>query len=119
MVFNDQRQVLLVEHVLHPHYPWGLPGGWVERGETPQQAVRRELLEELGLVVEVGHVVAAEQGFGQHLDLAYLCSPRSPIGALSGELLAFRWAALTDLPPMHRFHRLAVLRASEVRELRV
>jgi 8-oxo-dGTP pyrophosphatase MutT (NUDIX family) len=116
VVFNEDKQVLLVEHIFHPYHPWGLPGGWVERGESPQQAVRRELLVELELAVEVGPVVSAELGFGHHIDLAFLCQPLGTVGNLCRELTDFRWVSPGDLPPMHEFHRLAVLRASEVRE---
>lgn len=47
LFFDDQGRVLLV----HPTYKetWDIPGGYVERGESPASACRRELMEELGL----------------------------------------------------------------------
>jgi 8-oxo-dGTP diphosphatase len=33
---------------------WDTPGGFVEADEEPAQALRRELLEETGLTIEVG-----------------------------------------------------------------
>ena len=36
---------------------WSLPGGRVQPGETAQQALRREVAEETGLIVEIGPLV--------------------------------------------------------------
>jgi 8-oxo-dGTP diphosphatase len=32
-------------------YQWQLPGGWIEMGESPHQAARREVVEETGLLL--------------------------------------------------------------------
>jgi 8-oxo-dGTP diphosphatase len=53
---RDQAgRVLLVRAAVHDDYPryWGLPGGGIEHGEAPRDAVVREFEEETGFSVKV------------------------------------------------------------------
>lgn len=111
VVFNALGEVLVVEHVYHTSPQWGLPGGYVDRGEDPEQTLAREFREELELVVTVGPVVAAQRAYNSHLDLAYLCQTQGEIGSLCGELSDFRWALPNDLPEIRSFHRRAISQA--------
>jgi ADP-ribose pyrophosphatase YjhB (NUDIX family) len=75
VLFQDGAgRVLLVE----PNYRegWALPGGTIESddGETPRQGARRETLEEIGLDVELGRLLAVDwvHGTGRPPLVAYL-----------------------------------------------
>jgi 8-oxo-dGTP diphosphatase len=111
VILNNSGQILLVEHVFHPHNPWGLPGGWIDRNENPAEAVLRELWEELELTAEVGPLLLAEVAYGNHLDLAYRCHPNGSVGKLSTELLDYRWIDPLDMPRLHPFHYRAIQQA--------
>lgn len=117
VLFNAKDEVLLVEHVFHPYIPWGLPGGWVDRGENPDQTVVREMKEELQLAIQVGPIVMAEVSFGNHLDFAFLCFSEGIVGELSRELLDHKWFEVGNLPRLHRFHYEAIQKAVEVKRL--
>ncbi len=78
---------------------WEFPGGKLEEGETPQQALAREIQEELDSVITVGaHVMTVNHQY-QTFSItmhAYLCT------LISGHLeleehLAARWLDKTNL----------------------
>src|SRR3989344_3404718 len=50
LIFNDAGQLLLVK----PHYKdyWSIPGGIIDKEESPRQACLREVEEEIGIKLE-------------------------------------------------------------------
>jgi 8-oxo-dGTP pyrophosphatase MutT (NUDIX family) len=120
IVFNDEGKVLLVEHVFHPQYPWGLPGGWHEAGEQPYETALREIREELGLETALERLALVEITLPRHIDFAFLCRPLQPLAAttpltLSPELLSYAWFDPDDTPPLVIFHRRALDHAVKLR----
>jgi putative (di)nucleoside polyphosphate hydrolase len=48
LIFNGAGMVLVARRIDTPGDAWQLPQGGIKRGETPRQAVLRELREEIG-----------------------------------------------------------------------
>ncbi len=104
VVLNEQKQVLLLRHVFHPHLPWGLPGGWLNRHEDPAIGGLRELREETGLQAKLGPVLhISRNNHPPHLNIAYLAYPHPGPITLSGEILEAAWFSPDQLPPLFPF----------------
>ena len=59
LLYDDTGRLLIVNPTYKAH--WTIPGGVMEAdGETPWEACRREVLEEVGLSVETGRLVAVD-----------------------------------------------------------
>jgi 8-oxo-dGTP diphosphatase len=54
IIINQDNQVLIAKRASHQHQgnKWEFPGGKVEELETSQQALQRELKEELGIEIQ-------------------------------------------------------------------
>ena len=101
---------------------WELPGGRPEAGETPEECLSREIVEETGLVIEVGSCIhngvltilpPHAPRATEILISAYSCRLKSPADAnasvaLSDEHKSAAWirvedlAELSDVPELYK-----------------
>jgi 8-oxo-dGTP diphosphatase len=80
---------------------WEFPGGKIEAGESPEQALARELHEELGIQASIGPRVTHIRHNYRHggaVDLQFF-AVREFTGELENRIFAqFRWSRFEDLP---------------------
>lgn len=80
---------------------WEFPGGKIEAGESPQQALARELAEELGIHASIGPPVTRIRHNYRHggaVDLQFF-SVREFVGEIQNRIYQqVRWVKLAELP---------------------
>ena len=95
--------ILVCQRTRHQSMPlkWEFPGGKIEEGEQPRDALRRELEEELGIQATVGEEVARirhDYRGGGTVELRFFVVEEF-LGEIENRIFRdVRWAKRADLP---------------------
>lgn len=99
IVVDDQRRVLILKHRFRPGTGWGLPGGFIEAGEQPADAVRRELREEVGLELASVEIVTTRTfKKPKQIEIVFKCRPHGAALPQSIEIRNASWCSIDALP---------------------
>lgn len=99
LIFNSEGKVLLLKHRFRAGSGWGIPGGFLEAGEQPEAAMRRELREEIGL--EVVHVeIFTSRSFRKprQVEILFRCHADADVKPLTIEVERAEWFSVHELP---------------------
>ncbi len=126
IIHNDRDEILLQRR--SDNGRWGLPGGAIDPGEEPADAVVREVLEETGLRVVPVRVVGVYGGPDLHLtypngdqvmviSITFLCRVVGGLLQVDGdESLELKYFSLDNLPrPFLGQHTQRILHAMQDR----
>jgi 8-oxo-dGTP diphosphatase len=104
LIFRDSRILICQRRRNDSHgLQWEFPGGKVEAGESLEEALRRELREELGIEATVGKEIYRTRHryreFLSELELIFLLASVSPSAPMQNLVFErFEWAEVTTLP---------------------
>ncbi len=104
LIERDDGKVLLVRQAYRQR--WGVPGGLLQRGEDAGDGARREVLEEVGLQVDLlGEPAVVVEAAPQRIDLVYRARPAAGATAAnarptSPEIVEVAWFAPDALPEL-------------------
>ena len=105
VIVDDDDRVLLTRRSIAPfHGQWVMPGGKIDLGEPILKALHREVMEEVGLEVEVEGLVdvfehiTPDESLDHFVILYYRCRPLSCIvNHNPGEVAEARWVSQEEL----------------------
>ena len=104
IIERSDGAILLVRHSYRRR--WGVPGGLLQRGEDVEAGARREVHEEVGLMIEIlGEPAVVVDPDPQRIDVVFRCRPApgsdtDAIAPRSPEIVEARWFGPDELPEL-------------------
>ena len=98
-IFDDDGRILLLEHVFRADSGWGVPGGFLSKAEQPEDGLRRELREEIGIEIENVEILFARTlPRPRQIEIYFRARAIGEPEPCSFEIITAKWFALDDLP---------------------
>jgi 8-oxo-dGTP diphosphatase len=97
IITNERKEILILDHVLRPFSSWGIPGGFIEAGEQPELAIRRELFEETGLELNRIKMIRVRT-IKRHVEILFRGEARGKGEIKSREITDLGWFEIDKMP---------------------
>jgi mutator protein MutT len=106
LIFNDKGEVLLTVRGVEPNIgSLDLPGGFVDPGETAEEALRREIFEELNLeITDASYLISFANEYlfsGLNVyttDITFVCKVKSFENIrVADDVIDYRFVPLDDI----------------------
>lgn len=98
VIFDQTDRILLVKMTYQRFHPWGLPGGSLEYGESPEAGVVREVQEETGWDVQIEKFLFVKTWSPDRVGLYYICQINEGEFQPSDEVSEYGYFPLNALP---------------------
>lgn len=109
IITNEKNDVLILNHVLRPFSGWGLPGGFINRNEEPEVAIRREMREETGIELKDLRMFRVRT-INTHVEMLFIAKAIGSPEVRSCEIIELGWFSPGELPAKMSKGQKAIIR---------
>lgn len=107
-IISNDGKVLMIRNT-YGHKLWTFPGGGIDQGETAEQAVKREVVEEVGVKVKnlrkIGEFTITAEYKRDTVTVFVASSGSNQFAIDDKEILEAGWFSLDNLPTISEYAR--------------
>ncbi|MBN1156305.1 NUDIX hydrolase [Candidatus Woesearchaeota archaeon] len=95
-IIREEDRFLLVKQAKQNKGKWNLPGDHVDEGESPREAIMREVKEELSIIIKIEGLATSYCDEGAEIYIFKSKVASGDIKLQEDELLEFRWFTMKE-----------------------
>tara|TARA_Y100000590_G_C15655026_1_gene990286 strand:+ start:712 stop:1212 length:501 start_codon:yes stop_codon:yes gene_type:complete len=100
-LLTHQTSLLLIKRDIEPHFgKWSLPSGYVDRGESVENALIREVFEETTIRAVPTHYLGVFSGKGPVVVHVYVVTHKSGKATAGDEVSEVKWCKFDEIPKL-------------------